>query len=68
MDALLKWQQQYAAIMKGVPPPVPEGELSPGDDSTAVTSPTKSARNRGFSMTLSMCAIALGAALGALLR
>jgi fluoride exporter len=48
--------------------PSSNGELSPGDDSAMLTSPTASRPQAGKTMTLSICAIALGAALGALLR
>jgi len=43
----------------------PNGELSPGDDSA---SPSVTRTHRENNMTLSICAIAFGAALGALLR
>jgi fluoride exporter len=44
------------------------GELSPGDDSEARGAHIPSRPQAGKTMTLSICAIALGAALGALLR
>jgi fluoride exporter len=55
--------QRLAAQMNQLVPP--NGELSPGDDS-----PTPSAMrtHRENTMILSICAIAFGAALGALLR
>ncbi len=43
----------------------PNGELSPGDDSASPPAPRTHRENK---MTLSICAIAFGAALGALLR
>jgi len=50
------------------PPPLPNGRLSPGDDSDPNILPTTSRSHPGNNMTLSICAIAVGAALGALLR
>jgi CrcB protein len=48
--------------------PHANGELSPGDDSPMRTSPTAPRPQAGKTMTLSICAIAFGAAIGALLR
>jgi CrcB protein len=44
------------------------GELSPGDDSSISTQASQSTSTRGPSMGLSIAAIAIGAAMGALLR
>jgi fluoride exporter len=48
--------------------PPPNGELSPGDDSAMRASPMAIRPQAEKTMTLSVCAIALGATLGALLR
>ncbi len=55
--------QRLAAKMNLVIPP--DGQLSPGDDSAA---PSATRTHRENTMTLSICVIAFGAALGALLR
>jgi fluoride exporter len=62
-DSHCEPDQQLAPKMNPVIPP--NGELSPGDDSAA---PAASKTYRENTMTLSICAIGIGAALGALLR
>jgi len=64
-DCLYSSNQQWAATVNRA---APNGELSPGDDSP-VAAPRKTlSSRRANTMTLSITAIAVGAALGALLR
>jgi fluoride exporter len=53
--------------MDAVPPPL-NGELSLGDDSDEIATSTSRRPHYGRNMTLSICAIAFGGALGSLLR
>jgi len=61
-----KPNQRWATKLNPATPP--NGELSPGDDSAMPASPHTSRPQAGKTMLLSVCAIALGATLGALLR
>jgi CrcB protein len=61
--AIADSHSELAAQMNRLIPP--NGELSPGDDSPT---PSAARTQRENTMTLSICAIAFGAALGALLR
>jgi fluoride exporter len=58
--------QQRAATLNQAAPP--NGELSPGDDSPVALQRKISSSRRANTMTLSICAIAVGAVFGALLR
>jgi CrcB protein len=56
---------QESTLTRAIPP---QGELSPGDDSSLPTEKSSSHPKRGSPMALSIVAISIGAALGALLR